>query len=381
VLAVAITLPARAALRLSVSGEAREELNTAEFVDRYSTFAAHLAAAAGTQFKFSFSRDLSRELQRARSGVYEVLIGPAHVIGTAIRYGYDPVARFSGEERVVFVATEASGIKTLEDARGKRIALPPGDSLATYLARGELNARGVHAKTFFAETREYRYHEAALLALEFGQADLAVVDRKLAEDWLTRNKGRILFESRGAPAMGVAVLHTLDRATRARIRAALLTPNAGGIARELASLDLPPMRSISREEYTYVSTLGYFTPNVIDGVRRITAEEAAAMMKTGVPIFDTRVEEEYAERHIKGAANVPYVEKSAKEVGFDAAQDRFDLDKLPHDKSAPLIFSCNGPECWKSYKASVVAHRAGYKQIYWLRGGFPEWREKNMPTE
>jgi len=54
--------------------------------------------------------------------------------------------------------------------------------------------------------------------------------------------------------------------------------------------------------------------------------------------------------------------------------------KLGADKNAPLIFACNGAECWKSYKACQQAAKAGYKQVYWFRGGFPEWNMAGMPT-
>ena len=123
------------------------------------------------------------------------------------------------------------------------------------------------------------------------------------------------------------------------------------------------------------------TPDSLAGVTVVTAEKAKAMMEGGVLIVDTRVANEYVEQHIKGAVNVPYKEKSAKSVNFDASQDSFDLSKLPADKSTPVIFYCNAGECWKSYKSSVLAIRAGYKKIHWLRGGIPEWKAKGFPVE
>ena len=123
------------------------------------------------------------------------------------------------------------------------------------------------------------------------------------------------------------------------------------------------------------------TPPTIDGVKVVTADEAKKMLDRGVPFFDARVATEYAEKTIKGAKSVPYREKSAKAVDFDRKQDQFDLTKLPADKAAPLVFFCNAGECWKSYKASVVSRDAGYKQIYWLRGGMPEWVAKGLPTQ
>jgi rhodanese-related sulfurtransferase len=123
------------------------------------------------------------------------------------------------------------------------------------------------------------------------------------------------------------------------------------------------------------------TPASLSGVKIVSAEEATKMFAQGVPLIDTRVATEYADKTIKGAKSVPYREKSAKDVKFDRSQDQFDLSKLPSDKNAPLVLFCNSGECWKSYKASVVARDAGYKQVHWLRGGLPEWVSQGLPTQ
>ena len=123
------------------------------------------------------------------------------------------------------------------------------------------------------------------------------------------------------------------------------------------------------------------TPDALSGVKVIKADDVQNALKSGIPVIDTRVANEFAEEHIKGARNVPYKEKSAKAVTFDAAQDSFDLAKLPADKNAPVVFYCNAGECWKSYKASVVAQKAGYKNISWFRGGMPEWKSRKLPVE
>jgi rhodanese-related sulfurtransferase len=127
--------------------------------------------------------------------------------------------------------------------------------------------------------------------------------------------------------------------------------------------------------------LAEHTPETLAGAKLVGADEARKLIDGGVPAIDTRVANEYAEAHIKGAKNVPYKEKSAKNVGFDPKEDSFDLAKLPADKSAPLVMYCNAGECWKSYKAARVAIAAGYKNVYWLRGGIPEWKGKGFPIE
>ena len=133
--------------------------------------------------------------------------------------------------------------------------------------------------------------------------------------------------------------------------------------------------------FTAFASYAQHTPETLAGVTVVTAEDVQKLMQAGVPVIDTRVANEYAEEHVKGAKSVPYKEKSAKAVNFDSSQDSFDLAKLPVDKKAPIIFYCNAGECWKSYKASVVASRAGYSKISWFRGGIPEWKSKNLPVE
>ncbi len=123
------------------------------------------------------------------------------------------------------------------------------------------------------------------------------------------------------------------------------------------------------------------TPAKLDGATLATADKVKELMGKGATVVDTRVANEYADSHIKGAINVPYKEKSAKAADFDASQDSWDMSKIPADKGAHLVLYCNAGECWKSYKSAKMAVKAGYKNVYWFRGGMPEWKSKGFPTE
>jgi rhodanese-related sulfurtransferase len=93
-----------------------------------------------------------------------------------------------------------------------------------------------------------------------------------------------------------------------------------------------------------------------------------------------RTEKEYATKHARGAVNLPYVEKSLKEIDYDVKKDQFaGLASL--NKADAVVFFCNGAECWKSFKASKAARDAGYTRVYWLRGGMPEWVAQGLPTQ
>ena len=123
------------------------------------------------------------------------------------------------------------------------------------------------------------------------------------------------------------------------------------------------------------------TPADIPGAKILSAGEVKRMLDRGVPVVDTRVGNEFAESHIRGAINVPYKEHSRKARDFDATQDSFDFAKLPADKGKPIVFYCNSGDCWKSYKATTVALRAGYREVYWFRGGLPEWKKMGLPVD
>lgn len=137
--------------------------------------------------------------------------------------------------------------------------------------------------------------------------------------------------------------------------------------------------------FTAGSVLAADTPDSLAGATLVDAAKAKSIQEGGGKIIDTRVAAEYAEAHIKGAISIPYKEKSAKAADFDAKQDDVPgfLGKLEGatKKDDKLIFQCNGQECWKSYKSSKAALAAGYKHVYWFRGGLPEWKAKGLPIE
>jgi len=123
------------------------------------------------------------------------------------------------------------------------------------------------------------------------------------------------------------------------------------------------------------------TPPSLAGTKLVAADDVVKLQASGATVIDVRVASEYAEGHIKGALSVPYREKSDKAVTFDASQDEFNLAKLPPAKDAAIVIYCNGPECWKSFKASTLAVKGGYTNIYWYREGFPNWKSKGLPSE
>jgi rhodanese-related sulfurtransferase len=218
---------------------------------------------------------------------------------------------------------------------------------------------------------------AGLFAIDAGLVDATVAKKGDYESWVKQSssKSAVLLSSRAVPGgMSVVVKNSLPEATRSKLENWLVSP--GGT---LAGIGKVSYHS-ELANYKYVAALGNWTPSQLPGVTMVTASGVVALQQKGVPIIDVRLAKEYHEKHIRGAQSIPYAEKSLKDVAFDPALDQWaGPEKL--DKAKPVIFHCNGAECWKSYKAAKVALSKGFTTIYWFRGGFPEWESSGLAVE
>lgn len=112
------------------------------------------------------------------------------------------------------------------------------------------------------------------------------------------------------------------------------------------------------------------SPEQIEGVKRISAEEliALANKRPDLVIIDSRVTANRKHGYIEGSYSLP---------DTDTTCDT--LKKLITSKSAPAAFYCNGVKCGRSAKAVKIAVDCGYRDLYWFRGGFEVWKQKNFP--
>src|SRR5262249_54062464 len=216
----------RPTLIMSVTQEASEELRMSDILEDYAAFARYLSHATGAEVRAVFSRNMTAELQRTRTGSADILVGPAHMIASAVRYGSEPVATFAASEKMVFLVPQTSAIKSLDDTKGKNLGLPNADSLAVYLALGEFNSKGLQIKSHFQQIRNYSSHEIALHALGMGVVDMVVAEQRIAQEWSSANKGRIIYETKSVPGSGLALNAALDKNLRQKIRDAVFSPNS-----------------------------------------------------------------------------------------------------------------------------------------------------------
>ena len=333
-----------------------------------------LAKVIGAPVQVFKTQDLGDVMRSTRTGQYDIYIAPAHVAASALSHKYSLIG--STEADAIYELVSLPATKSPADLKGGKLYLTQQDSVAAYMARGMLNESGQSLKMF--QQVFYRNTSGAgLFAIDAGLVDATVAKRPDRETWVqTKNsKVAVLITSRPVPGgMSVVVKNDLPEATRKKLESWFLSP-----AGSLAGIGRINHHS-NPANYKYVASLGNWTPAQLPGVTVVTASEVVALRDKGVQIVDVRIGKEYHEKHIRGAILIPYGEKSLKDVAFDPAVDEWaGPEKL--DPAKPVIFHCNGPECWKSYKAAKVALSKGFKTVYWFRGGFPEWESRGLPVD
>ena len=366
------------ALRILINpGDASEQ-------SRFAVYSAWRAAIEQALRKdvpalqVAMSMDATADLGATRAGLHEIFVGPAHVIGSAVRYGYRPVVGLDKPVQAVLVAPKDSAMASLADTRGKRLGLPLQDSVVTYLVRGEVNAANTTIKRHFASVYDTRYQDALLPCLKVLRCDVVAVERSVFERWVAAGEPvKAIMESKPVPGLSVAIK---DGAKPGAVALHAALADSAPFAQLLRAESSQPVAQ-KADDFKYVATLGYFTPRSLPGATVVDAPTVAQLLQSGATYVDTRTEAEFKSGHVPGAILVPYQEKSAKDADFDAGLDKFETTKLGADRDAPLVFACNGPECWKSFKASQAALKAGYRKVYWFRGGFPEWRNSGLKLE
>ena len=334
-----------------------------------------LSKAAGQPVALTTSDDLAEVMRATRSASYDIFIAPAQVAASALQRGYELVGATHKSDKYLLVGLQP--IATVPAMKGRRLYLPQQDSIYTYMARGMLSEAGLSFQDLRAVQYE-KFPQAGLTALTLATADATVVREDDWAEWSAVHPGiaRVLATSQPVPG-GFSIVVKKDLPADARSKLAQwfsTSSSASGL----------PLVSVRPEamEYRRVAELGLLSPTSLPGVTRITAREAQTLLAQGATLVDARTEKEFKTKRIRGAVSATYVERSLKDVAFNAAQDDFQaLDKLSLDKTKPVIFACNGVECWLSYKAAKVATTKGFKSVYWLRGGLPEWEAAGLPTE
>ena len=111
----------------------------------------------------------------------------------------------------------------------------------------------------------------------------------------------------------------------------------------------------------------YLSPESIEGSTTIDAESLIQLAQEhdNLIIIDSRISADRRQGYIANSISLP-----------DTDTDCSSLFRIIYRKNTATVFYCNGPKCQRSDHAIRIAKECGYTNIYWLRGGFEEWINK-----
>jgi len=133
------------------------------------------------------------------------------------------------------------------------------------------------------------------------------------------------------------------------------------------------------KKYLIVTLLAFATvvcaeekiaPENIPGVTRVDAEAVLALVEKTprLVIVDSRIAMDRKQGHLEGSLSLP-----------DEETNCASLARIIPEKGQPALFYCNGVNCDRSVVAMKIARQCGYTRLYWYRGGFEDWKQKNYP--
>ena len=114
--------------------------------------------------------------------------------------------------------------------------------------------------------------------------------------------------------------------------------------------------------------LALFVRNeMVRGGATISAQEVVNLVnKEGAMVVDIRDKAEFEQGHIVDAVNIPNANLDAR------------VDELKKYQDKPIVVACKMGQ--HSGAAGTALRKAGFENVYRLRGGITEWRSQSLPV-
>lgn len=154
-------------------------------------------------------------------------------------------------------------------------------------------------------------------------------------------------------------------------------PNTGGIDPQITAFEtrdfgVPPQNALRQGQFHAP------TPTAIPGGYLVTTANLVAAMNNGTQMLVIDVlGSSYG---LPNAYNAPALASAGSFNDRTQQQAAAWLNQISGgNPNVPIVIYCSEPMCWLSYNASLRAIAAGYKQVYWYRGGLQAWQMAGLP--
>lgn len=183
----------------------------------------YLSHASGRHVRLVSAPDFDQFIKRTRDGRYDVLITAPHLGRIAEREdGYRWLGFTRNYSRAVFVSRRDTGLETLEDLAGQRVAMPPEIAIIHQVALHQLRKHGLGPGTRVSVTAK-KSHDAALFSVLRGAADAAAIGLPtwLHYDLPEKNLFQVIGQSEPIPGFAILVHPEVPAPVAEAIRDAL----------------------------------------------------------------------------------------------------------------------------------------------------------------
>ena len=133
---------------------------------------------------------------------------------------------------------------------------------------------------------------------------------------------------------------------------------------------------------TLESNVGSPTPLQIPVGRRITTDALQQLLARDSSTLLIDVLDSPHQETIRNAAYLPAAGMPGTLDDRQQSVTAAELSRLVAGKpERPLVFFCMGARCWESYNAVLRANAAGYRNLFWYRGGLASWSAAGLPMQ
>ena len=227
--ALCCALQARAAapiaedLIMAVSEGTSGGLDHAQVITKYQGLADVIGRAIKRKVNVVFAREFSQLEEGMKTHRFAFVIArPSDYPARGVKlYGYNYLASARPDGHCLIVASKESGIKTLAEAKGKRIVLPEPAAYMTKFCRAELRDQGFNLEK--EKVQHVREQGAVTFYLDNKFADVGGIASYsgVAKKWVKEGGNVVIHKSRPQPYFPLIAGPAFTDAQRTEIRKSL----------------------------------------------------------------------------------------------------------------------------------------------------------------
>lgn len=172
-----------------------------ELARLHAPMLAEIQRVLGRPVTFHTTSSLDMFAARLKQQAYDIaFIQPYDYHAAVVESGYIPLARMDGQNRALIVVVPSSPLHSVEELRGKTLALPPPMTATCYLASTMLRQAGLDPQRDL-RLRHYKSHGSCLQQALIGTADACATNHIALRAFQSqrRVRFRVLGESVESP--------------------------------------------------------------------------------------------------------------------------------------------------------------------------------------